>query len=219
MDYELAQASCDDATESRHHSDDINIEAQIGDFPCDPNPDIENRLRRKWVCRLVRICREYCIPHRYFLRAAFAKHHVSKREQNLLLSVATNSQYADYLPLDAPERTARMVDGISNVALPPWCKKSDDAYGRLWMGTLLMGEGGRSFAFATARIAAAFGIKSKNTVTRFLQRAITHNHLIVARAGIAHPRGGQAALYRLANEADYDLGQRLKVDVPRLSAS
>ena len=82
------------------------------------------------------------------------------------------------------------------------------------LSTSLVGDighgGGRtavSDLFATARIAAAFDLASKNTVTRFLNVAKRQGHIKVVREGIARPRGGKAALYKLSNEDDYNKWQ------------
>lgn len=197
------------------------IESEIGDLPSHPTPDVQSFLRRQWACNLSRICEEAWLPSRHFFAAAMAKHHVPEAEQNLLLSVMIYTKHSNYLPVGAPEITARTVAKIGEeIQAPPWCEKSGDAYRRLWLATLLMGANGHPFAFATARMAAAFDLASKNTVTRFLNVAKRQGHIKVLREGIARPIGGKAALYKLSNEDDYNKWQLIPnvETVPWLSA-
>ena len=182
-----------------------NIESVIGDLPCHPNPDIENFLRRQWASKLTRICMEVVLPWQPWFDSAMRKYHVQEKEKNLLRTVIHCTRYADYLPVDAPEIVAKRIAEIGDAITPPaWCNKSGDAYRRLWLATLLMGAGGRPFTFATARMAEAFNLSSKNTVTRFLNAAKVQGHIKVVREGIARPIGGKAALYKLSNEDDYN---------------
>ena len=185
-----------------------DLESAIGDLPCHPNPETQSFLRRQWACKLSRICEEKWLPSQHFFAAAMAKHHVPEAEQNLLRPIMIYTKHSDYLPVEAPEIVARTVAKIGEeIQAPTWCEKSGDAYRRLWSATLVMGAGGRPFAFATARIAAAFDLASKNTVTRFLNIAKRQGHIKVVREGIARPRGGKAALYKLSNEDDYNKWQ------------
>ena len=177
-------------------------ESVIGDLPSHRTPDVQSLLRRQWVCNLSRICEATLLPWEPWFKSAMAKHHVPETEQNLLRSVMLNTKHSDYLPVEAPEIAARTVAKISKeIQSPIWCEKSG-AYRQLWLATLLMGAGGRPFAFATARMAAAFNLKSKNTVMRFLNVAKRQGHVTVVREGIARPCGGKAALYKLSNEDD-----------------
>jgi hypothetical protein len=182
-----------------------DLESAIGDLPCHPKPETQSFLRRQWACKLSRICEAVGLSWQQWFTCVMAKHHVQERERNLLRSVILNTRYADYLPADAPEIVAKRVAEIGDAITPPtWCNKSEDAYRRLWSATLLMGAGGHPFPFATARMAAAFNLASKNTVTRFLNVAKGQGHIRVVRNGIARPIGGKAALYKLSNEDDYN---------------
>ena len=185
-----------------------DVESVIGDLPSHPKPDIQSFKRRQWVRNLSRICEATLLPWEPWFKSAMLKHHVPETEQNLLRSTLRNAKYADYLPLDAPEIVARRVAEIGDAITPPvWCNKSGDAYRRLWWATLLMGAGGRPFAFATARMGGAFDLTSKNTVTRFLNVAKGQGHIKVVREGISRPCGGKSALYKLSNEDDYNKWQ------------
>lgn len=182
-----------------------NIESAIGDLPCHCNPDTESLLRRQWASKLFRICNAALLPWKPWFDSAMRKHRVQEKEKNLLLSVITYTEHADYLPVDAPEIVAKTVANIGEtITTPIWCNKSGDAYRRLWLATLLMGADGRPFAFATARMAGAFNLSSKNTVTRFLNAAKGQGHIKVVREGITRPIGGKAALYKLSNDDDYN---------------
>ena len=182
---------------------EMNIEETIGDLPCHPDPEKQDWLRRKWACRLWRVCNEKWLPWAKFFQAAIRKHHVAEREEDLLRSVIHYTEFSDYLPTNAPELVAAAV--ANTVApTPSWCKKSGEVYGRLWFAVLLLGANGRAFSFAVKKISDAFAIKSKNSVTRFIASAIKHGCLVCVREGISHPTAGKAALYRLAAQYQGD---------------
>ncbi len=194
-------------SEKLSHTD---LESVIGDLPYHSNPDIQSFLRRRWASKLARICKMYWLPWQQWFKCVMKKHHVQEDERKLLRSVIIYTEHADYLPVNAPEIVAKTVAEIGDAFTPPgWCNKSGDAYRRLWLATLLIGADGRPFAFATARMAEAFNLTSKNTVTRFLSAAIRYGHIKVVREGIARPLGGKAALYKLSNVADYNKWQLL----------
>lgn len=188
-----------------------DLESEIGDLPYHSDPDIQSFRRRQWASRLARVCWRYWLPWQPWFKCVMTKHHVQEKERGLLCSVIFYTQYADYLPVDAPDIVAKVVAkiGRSSITSPIWCNKSGDTYRRLWLATLLMGAGGRPFAFATTRMAEAFNLASKNTVTRFLNAAKGQGYIKVVREGIARPLGGQAALYKLSNVADCNKWQLL----------
>lgn len=96
-----------------------NIELAIGDLPSHPTPDVQSFLRRQWACNLSRISEEAWLPSQHFFAAAMAKHHVPEAEQNLLRSVMIYTKHSDYLPVGAPEITARTVAKIGEEIQPP----------------------------------------------------------------------------------------------------
>lgn len=194
-----------------------DIEKLIGDFP-------EKKAEQgRWAMKLARILKAEDMSHlgTHFLKAAAAKNHLSDADARSLQQAFEWADSKLSLPLNAPEQVARTVDGIIATE-PTWCRKSGDIYKRLWLATLLLGANGRDFPFATSRIAAAFNLKSKNTVTRFVATALKHGHMSIIREGMSHPTAGKATLYRLLKdqgEWKSILSEEQKYSLPWIAAA
>lgn len=211
------------------------IEDMIGEFPRTGHNGIstkaeEKAARLKWIWDLARVRRNEMLDDQdaYFI-SAMKMCKVDETERAELANYYDLALTTAKYPLDAPEKVFKSIVLFETywgeIPAPRWCERAGTPYKRLWLAVAMLGANGNVFPFACVRMSKAFGIKSPQTVNRFLYAAQNHGLIKVVKTGASYAKlnGGKAAQYQLADAKNYsmiqhimpDIGKRKRIASPR----